>query len=362
MEVMCLRAFFVTTIIIISSWQRPSFTCTSARPVTPSMSFQFYFPDLCSWWELTKALFSVHLENHLYPWRAVTKRNDMKVILISLFLFPMFMCTMTPCCSQLATNCSVGRCLKCLTCLLLSITVCESRTQKWKLSRLFYFWHRVHTNCHYAPATRHCLFMSPPPFAPWLLILFLFINHTVHSHQKVTAACMNGVSWPHCLRCITGALASGRTPGSARKHARNARNGPVNDKEEIPRSRLDWKPRNNRTSNGEKWNGWRQRVGWEGMEQDAWTDTGLGLTLKTINTVTEAILGNREGWRRWGGDTWREKRKDWVWMTGERMMTRSLRKANHQWKMKWCSVASQRRGQGGPWPCWYNGWLPLVSS
>lgn len=87
---------------------------------------------------------------------------------------------------------------------------------------------------------RHRLFMYPPPFSPWLLILFMFINHTVHSHQKVTAGCMNGVSWPQRLPCITDALTSGWTPGSARKHARNARNGPVSDKKEIPRSRLDF--------------------------------------------------------------------------------------------------------------------------
>lgn len=57
---------------------------------------------------------------------------------------------------------------------------------------------------------------------------------------------MNGVSWPQCLPCITDALASGWTPGSARKHARNARNGSVNDKKEIS-VKLDLKSRNKRS-------------------------------------------------------------------------------------------------------------------
>lgn len=95
---------------------------------------------------------------------------------------------------------------------------------------------------------RHCLLMFPPPFSPWLLILFLFINRTVHSHQKVIAGCMNGVSRPHRLPCITDALSSGWTPGSARKHARNVRNDPLNDKNEFPHTRLDEKPRNNRST------------------------------------------------------------------------------------------------------------------
>lgn len=87
------------------------YICTTCH--NPSVS-----PVLFSWpfslWELTKALLSGQLVNQLYPWRVVTKRNDMKVILISPFLSPMFVCTLTPCYSQLATNCSVWRYLNAL--------------------------------------------------------------------------------------------------------------------------------------------------------------------------------------------------------------------------------------------------------
>lgn len=86
---------------------------------------------------------------------------------------------------------------------------------------------------------RHCLFMSPPPFfslAPHRLSL-----HQSHRPFSSEGHCwtMNGVSSPQRLPCFTDALASGRTPSSAGKHARNARNGAVNDKKEIPRSRPD---------------------------------------------------------------------------------------------------------------------------
>lgn len=98
--------------------------------------------------------------------------------------------------SQLAKNCCRDL-FKSLTCLLLSITVCESM----KLFGMFYFW---------------CLHTLPIFSCLALLVLpsFLFIIHSVHSHQKVTAGCMNGVSWPHRLPCITNALASGWTIGS----------------------------------------------------------------------------------------------------------------------------------------------------
>lgn len=85
---------------------------------------------------------------------------------------------------------------------------------------MFYFW-RLHT--------------LPVFLCLALLVLpsFLFIIHSIHSHQKVTAGCMNGVSWPQRLPCITNAFASGWTIGSPGKRARNAGNGPVDDKKEI---------------------------------------------------------------------------------------------------------------------------------
>ncbi|TNN81109.1 hypothetical protein EYF80_008765 [Liparis tanakae] len=59
------------------------------------------------------------------------------------------------------------------------------------------------------------------------------------------------------LRQRANALASGRTPGSARKHARNVRNDPLNDKNEFPHTRLDEKPRNNKST----YNHWGEMKG-----------------------------------------------------------------------------------------------------
>lgn len=184
--------------------------------------------------------------------------------------------------------------------------------------------------------------MSPPPFSPWLLILFLFINHTVLSHQKVTAGCMNGVSWPQRLPCITNAFASGWTPGSAGKYARNARNGPMNDKKDISPSRLDWKPRNNRLMD----NNWREMKGMmtkSGMEGDGTgclDRHGSRFDTKTTNTVTAALLGSWEWWRRWDGDTWREKKgMGWVglgWLEKDGWK-------GHGEKSQWAVIELQRR-------------------
>lgn len=125
----------------------------------------------------SKALFSMKSEKHLGRWRPVTKRNDMKGILMSLLLFPMFRCTLTLPCSQLTINPSVRRPFKCLACLLVSITFCESRILKWKLSKMLYFWHIVHT--HYPNTHADALFLCLAfLISSWLLILSWFINHT----------------------------------------------------------------------------------------------------------------------------------------------------------------------------------------
>lgn len=46
---------------------------------------------------------------------------------------------------------------------------------------------------------------------------------------------------------------------------------PAADRTKYPETTLSW------TITREKWKGWRQRVGQEGMGQDAWTDIGWGL-------------------------------------------------------------------------------------
>lgn len=103
---------------------------------------------------------------------------------------------------------------------------------------------------------------------------------------------MNGVSRPQCLPCITGALASGRTPGSAGKQARNARNGPADDKKKIPRSRPDLNqqapgqsPGRNERDDDKEWDGKGCRASHRSR-----VDT------KTINTVAlEAVRRDVDG-------------------------------------------------------------------
>lgn len=90
--------------------------------------------------------------------------------------------------------------------------------------------------------------------------LFSLSPHPLSVHPSLCLSpseghcwCMNGVQWPQSLPCITDASASGWTPGSARKNARNAKNGPVSDKKEIPRNSVDQEPRDNTDSHwGEK--------------------------------------------------------------------------------------------------------------
>lgn len=70
--------------------------CTTIHMPKP---LQFYFLDHCLLRQHTKAVFLVQSEDQLQHWRSVTKRKKMKVILLSLFMLPMFRCTLTHSCS-----------------------------------------------------------------------------------------------------------------------------------------------------------------------------------------------------------------------------------------------------------------------
>lgn len=99
---------------------------------------------------------------------------------------------------------------------------------------------RTMQNFLFLAPSSHALILHPTTFFLCLLLPFLpgfsyFCSSiTLLTLIKgVTAGCMNEFGW---------------TPSSARKNSKNARNGQVSDKKEIPFSKLDRKPRNNRNS------------------------------------------------------------------------------------------------------------------
>lgn len=92
------------------------------------------------------------------------------------------------------------------------------------------------------------------------------------------------------------------------------------------------------TITGEKWKGWRQRVGWKGMEQDAWTNMGLGLTLRQ-QTQWQRLSLEAKSDDEDGMVTHEEKRKGWVgmgWFEEDGWK-------GHGEKSKWAVIELQRR-------------------
>lgn len=153
--------------------------------------------------------------------------------------------------SQLAKNCC-RHLFKCLTCLLLSITVCESR----RFFGMFYFW-RLHT--------------LPVFLCLALLVLpsFLFIIHfsslTILIRGSLLEAWMVSVGFSVCLVLqmpshLAGPLVVlGSGPGMQGMVQWTIRR-------KFPAAQL--KLRNNSVMCNnwkKKWKGWRQRVGWNRM-------------------------------------------------------------------------------------------------
>lgn len=108
--------------------------------------------------------------------------------------------------------------------------------------------------------------------------------------------------------------------------------------------------------------GMTTKSGMEGDGTGCLDRHGYRLDTKTINTVTVAVLGSWEWWRRWDGDTWRgEKGMGWDdWRKiGER------RKTNyHPTKGYWarasnnCGTGRDHRDRGMS----REKWSPLISS
>lgn len=111
-------------------------------------------------------------------WTSVTKGNDTKIILIPLFLFAVLV-HFDPWLFLISLKLFCPETFKCLACFTISITCCESMTQTWKLSNIFYFWLKVHTN---KPPLDATFFFCLNLFSLRLFILSRFINHTGRLH------------------------------------------------------------------------------------------------------------------------------------------------------------------------------------
>lgn len=188
--------------------------------------------------------------------------------------------------------------------------ISESRTQKLKPSRLFYFWHRL---CDQATLVFFCLLLSfltvsSSPFCS-LITLSLLIRRSTLDTWMVSACLSFCLVFQTPSHTAGPLVVLGSTPGMhgmaqwtiRRKYPRAVCF-------RRPETTVTW------TITGEKWKGWRQRVTQEGMDQDSWADKG-SIFDKTINILTVASLGSWKWWWAWSGDTWEKKgrnRMGWV--------------------------------------------------